>query len=210
MFGEKWNSFLQTDFGQQLVPDWRRHLTNAEIYFSNESVNDDFEDTIDTNDFSREDWMYLAELSNTQVATEDKAVDEQCHQKFSEEEINSMPSWLINAKKIVETSTEECQNGGISVTLVGDIPQLRSVMDKALHHKQPDEENDQKRFHQLLLKLRNGDSTEYHWDLLLARTADSIGNQKDTDEYVKLSFSNQKIASDNFEVLQSLNVPIAQ
>ena len=103
MFGEKWNSFLQTDLGQQLVPDRRRHLTNAEIYFSNESVNDDFEDTIDTNNFPRENLMYLAELSNTQVANEDKAVDEQywyqCHQKFCEEEINSMPSWLINAKK---------------------------------------------------------------------------------------------------------------
>ena len=112
MFCEKWNSSLQTDLGQQLVPDWRRHLTNAEIYFSNESVNNDFEDTIDINAFPREDWRYLAELSNTQVANEDKAVDEQywyyCYQKFSEEEINSMPSWLINAKKIVETSTEEC------------------------------------------------------------------------------------------------------
>ena len=63
--------------------------------------------------------MYLAELSNTQVANEDKAVDEQhwyqCHQKFSEEEINSISSWLINAKKIVETSTKECQNVDIDL-----------------------------------------------------------------------------------------------
>ena len=65
IFCKKWNSFLQTDLCQQLVPDWRRHLANAEIYFSNESVNDDSEDTIDTNDFPREDWMYLAELSKT-------------------------------------------------------------------------------------------------------------------------------------------------
>ena len=58
MFCEKWRSFLQTDLGQQLVPDWRSHLTNAEIYFSNESVNDDFEDTIGTNDFPREDPVF--------------------------------------------------------------------------------------------------------------------------------------------------------
>ena len=58
MFCEKWSSFLQTDLGQQLVPDWRSHLTNAEIYFSNESVNDDFEDTIGTNDFPREDPVF--------------------------------------------------------------------------------------------------------------------------------------------------------
>ena len=63
--------------------------------------------------------QYLAELSNTQVANEDKAVDEQywyqCHQKFSEEEKNSMPSWLTNAKKIVERSTVECQNVDIDL-----------------------------------------------------------------------------------------------
>ena len=54
------------------------------------------------------------------------------------------------------------------------------------------------------LNLRNGDSTGSDWNLLLTRTPDSIGNQRDTDEYVKLSFSNGKVASDNFEVLQSL------
>ena len=47
-------------------------------------------------------------------------------------------------------------------------------------------------------------------DLLLTRTPDSNGNQKDTDEYVKLSLSNEKVASDNFEALQSLHVPTAQ
>ena len=66
-----------------------------------ESVNDDFEDTTDTNDVSRIGCIWLNLV--TQVANDDKAVDEQywyqCHQKFSEEEINSMPSWLINAKK---------------------------------------------------------------------------------------------------------------
>ena len=59
IFCKKWNSFLQTKLGQQLVPDWRRHFTNAEIYFSNESVNDDFEDTTDTNDVSRIGCIWL-------------------------------------------------------------------------------------------------------------------------------------------------------
>ena len=128
--------------------------------------------------------------------------------------------------------------GGISVILVGNRPQLPPAMDKVLYHKQPDEENettgffiyrlfakvinltqnerskgknnDQKRFRQLLLNLQNGDSTESDWNLLLATTPDSIGNQKYTEEYVKLSFSNEKVASDNFEALQCLHVPIAQ
>ena len=34
--------------------------------------------------------------------------------------------------------------------------------------------------------------------------------KKDTKQYVKLSFSNEKVANNNLEALQSLNVPIAQ
>ena len=60
------------------------------------------------------------------------------------------------------------------------------------------------------MNLRNGDSTESDWNLQLTKTPDSIGNQKDTEEYVKLSFSNEKVASDNFEAPQSLNVLIVQ
>ena len=108
--------------------------------------------------------------------------------------------------------------GGISVILVGDIAQLPPVLEKVLYHKKPNEENettgffiyrlfdkvvnltknerskgennDQKRFQQLLLNLRNGDSTESDWNLLQSRTPDSVGRKKDTKEYVKLSFSN--------------------
>ena len=61
----------------------------------------------------------MAELSNTQVVNDDKAGGEQywyqCYQKLSEEGINSMPSWLIHAKEIVETITEECQNFDIDL-----------------------------------------------------------------------------------------------
>ena len=60
------------------------------------------------------------------------------------------------------------------------------------------------------MNLRNGDSTESDWNLQLTKTPDSIGNQKDTEEYAKLSFSNEKVASDNFEAPQSLNVLIVQ
>ena len=86
MFCKNWNSFLQTELGQQLVPDWRRHLSNADIYFSNDIVNHDFEDVIDASDFPWEDWIYLAGLSSNQVAEESSAIDEeywsQCHHKF--------------------------------------------------------------------------------------------------------------------------------
>ena len=103
MFYRKWNSFLQIELGQQLVLDLRRHLSNADIYFSNDIVNHDFEDVIDASDFPWEDWIYLAGLSSNQVAEESSAIDEQywsqCHHKFSKDEKSSMSSWFIDAKK---------------------------------------------------------------------------------------------------------------
>ena len=62
--------------GQQLIPDWRKHLSNADIYFSNDTVNDDFQDVIDVSEFPREDWTYLAEISSNQVAEESSATEE--------------------------------------------------------------------------------------------------------------------------------------
>ena len=95
--------FFYTPAHGLLVPDWRRHLSNADICFPNDTVTENFEDVINVSEFPREDWMYLAELSSNQVAEKSSAIDEQywsqCHHKFSEDEINSMSSWLIDAKK---------------------------------------------------------------------------------------------------------------
>ena len=63
--------------------------------------------------------MYLAEVSTTQIAENSNAADEQyCsqrHQKFSEHEINSMPSWLVNAKKVIKTISKESLNNNINL-----------------------------------------------------------------------------------------------
>ena len=128
--------------------------------------------------------------------------------------------------------------GGVNVILVGDIAQLPPVLDKVLYHKKPDEEIsmtgfcvynefdkvvkltknerskgediNQKRFREVLFNLQNGNSTEDDWNLLLTRTPDNIKCVLDAKNYVKLSFSNEKVATNNYESLQSLNVPIAQ
>ena len=39
----------------------------------------------------------------------------QCSHKFSEDGVNNMFLWLINAKKAVETSSEEFQNFDVSL-----------------------------------------------------------------------------------------------
>ena len=45
---------------------------------------------------------------------------------------------------------------------------------------------------------------------MLTRTPGCIKKDVNVKEYVKLSFSNEKVANDNYESLKSLNVPIAQ
>ena len=128
--------------------------------------------------------------------------------------------------------------GGISIILVGDIAQLPPVGDKVLYYKRHDGETDtlafmmyrkfetvkkltknerstgdgdsQEQFRNLLYNLRNGDSSVDDWHRLLTRTPDKIRKDVDVKQYVKLYFSNEKIANNNYIALKSLSVPIAK
>ena len=62
----------------------------------------------------------------------------------------------------------------------------------------------------MLLNVRNGDCTEDYWNLLLSRTPDMNKKIINPEEYVRLSFSNENVFSDNYKALQSLDVPIPQ
>ena len=70
----------------------------------------------------------------------------------------------------------------------------------------------QEKFRNLLYKLRNGDSSvdDWHRLLVITRTLDKIGKDVDVKQYVKLSFSNEKVANNNYIALKSLSVPIAK
>lgn len=128
--------------------------------------------------------------------------------------------------------------GGISIILVGDIAQLPPVGDKVLYHKKPSGEigtmgfcmyrkfttivkltvnerskgnnTEQENFRVALYRLRDGNSTEEDWKMFLSRTPGSVNENVDRKRFVKLSFSNEKVASDNHEALMSLNVPVSQ
>ena len=71
-------------------------------------------------------------------------------------------------------------------------------------------DRNQKRFRQVLLNIRIGDCTEDYWNLLLTRTPDMNKNIISHEEYVRLSFSNENVVSDNYKAPQSLDVPIPQ
>ena len=46
------------------------------MYFSNETLHDDFEDIVNIKWFPRKDWIYLVEASTTQTSEESSVVDE--------------------------------------------------------------------------------------------------------------------------------------
>ena len=132
--------------------------------------------------------------------------------------------WIDRRCRQATTKNDE-PFGGISIILVGDIAQLPPVGDKVLYYKRPVGETDtlafmmyrkfetvikltknerstgdgdsQEQFRNLLYNLRNGDSSVDDWHRLLTRTPDKIGKDVDVKQYVKLSFSNEKVANNN-------------
>ena len=128
--------------------------------------------------------------------------------------------------------------GGISVILVGDIGQLPSISDKVIYHTKPANEivlegycmyqkfqtvklekterpkgTDiaQQQFRDLQTRARDGNSSLDDWNLLLSRIPQNVENIADFEtSAVKLSFGNEKVATDNFTRLKQLGEPIVQ
>ena len=372
----KWNSFLQSELGQSLVPNWARELMHAESYFSHSQEQEVSEDNETDELQTREEWMHLSEMYVSAEISDTSDLDYWTivHDDYSEEQVLSMPTWVDNAKLLapdtcnmftcnilslnenqrlaydivknhVENRTkqllmivtgmagsgksfvinnlrgllgEKCrvcsffgiaafnvrgktlhsllklpirgkylhelkgsslsrlqqslssvsyliidefsvigQNmlgwidrrcrqitgdvsspfGGINIILVGDIAQLPPVGDKVLYHKKPEseigiqgycmymgfdtvvkltvnqrsigEDLAQQQFRDVLINLRNGKSTEKDWKLLLTRTPYDIKENLDLTSFVKLSFSNEKVATANYKALRNLRQPIA-
>jgi len=115
----------------------------------------------------------------------------------------------------------------MSVIIVGDIAQLPSISDKVIYHTKPANEialegycmyqkfqtvvklevNErakgtdigQKQFRDLQTRARDGNSSIEDWNLLLSRTPQTVNNITHfKTSAVKLSFGNEKVATDNF------------
>ena len=127
--------------------------------------------------------------------------------------------------------------GRISVILVGDIAQLPSISDKVIYHTKPAneiplegycmyqkfqtvvklEENEQakgtdiaQQFRDLQTRARDGNSSLEDWNLLLSRTPQNVNITHFEASAVKLSFGNEKVATDNFPRLKQLQEPIVK
>jgi len=143
-----------------------------------------------------------------------------------------MLSW-IDSRCRQGKALEHLPFGGISVILVGDVAQLPPVLDKPLYHRKPGNEvdvaslsvyylftdivilkvnqrcnsDDQEKFRNLLLNVRNGVCTVDDWNLLMTRSSSLLTNEL-TPSHVRLSFSNDSVQKENLELMRSLQQPI--
>ena len=127
--------------------------------------------------------------------------------------------------------------GGKSIILIGDPAQLPPVCDQPLYHAKPTSaigeqghyaymmfnnvvtltdnqrikgsDKQQIFFRQLLSRLRNGDSTEEDWKLLLTRQPLQASNLDQFRTATHLFYSNEEVATFNYDSLLQLKQPIA-
>ena len=65
-------------------------------------------------------------------------------------------------------------------------------------------------FRNLLLRLRNGESTEEDWQILLSRAPSAVSNQTEFNDAVHLFYNKDAVAQYNVLKLNSLSAPIAR
>jgi len=124
--------------------------------------------------------------------------------------------------------------GGFSLILIGDFAQLPPVADRPLYAvdkpdahghilyrqfdtvvildemvRQSGASQEQVLFRDLL-RLRNGESTEEDWQLLLSRSPSAITNLTEFNDAVHLFYNKDKVAQFNAQKLNSLGTPIAR
>ena len=128
--------------------------------------------------------------------------------------------------------------GGKSIILIGDPAQLPPVADKPLYHAKPSNpiaeqgyytymmfnsvvtltvnqrvkgsDPEQIVFRDLLLRLRNGETSENDWNLLLTRQPLHANNIEQFKTATRLFYTNEQVAIYNYDSLLQLKQPIAK
>ena len=135
------------------------------------------------------------------------------------------------------TGNNDKDFGGKSLILTGDPGQLPPVADKPLYHSKPPSAigeqgfqayrvfdkvvkltvnqrvqgltSEQVNFRDLLLRLRQGQSTIDDWKLLLTRQPSNVTNLCDFEDATRLFYSNEQVGNYNHEQLTKLEHPVA-
>ena len=102
----KWKEFLNSPSGQELVPNWQRHLINANnLEFQYADEDDDNDDENEDENLLREEWMNVADLSirpENISSNENEQYWGEVRSSYSDEKINEMPVWIEEMKRTYE------------------------------------------------------------------------------------------------------------
>ena len=146
----------------------------------------------------------------------------------------TMITW-VDKRLRQATTMSDMPFGGISVILIGDFAQLPPVGDRPLFApegkgshghtlyqlfnkviildqviRQSGTSTESIKFRELLLRLRNGQSTETDWTTLLEHTPTTAKNLSDFTHAIHLYYKKDEVATYNHEAITKLGNPIAR
>ena len=146
----------------------------------------------------------------------------------------NMMAWVDKRLRQAKTHLD-IPFGGISVILIGDFAQLPPVGDRppfapegegshghTMYHlftkivildkviRQSGINSESKQFRDMLLRLRNGQSTEADWNTLLQRTPTMANNSDEFTNDIRLFYKKENVAKYNYDAITKLGSPVAQ
>lgn len=140
----------------------------------------------------------------------------------------NMMAWVD--KRLRQATTHlDVPFGGISVLLIDDFAQLPPVGDRPLFApegegshghtmyklvkkvvRQSGTNAESKQFRDILLRLRDGKSTESDWKTILQRTPSNANNANEFTMPPHLFYKKEDVAKHNYEAVAKLGTPIAR
>ena len=106
LYTSNWEEFLRTEYAQNHVPNWLQKFQAIQALNEGQCTeNDSTPCSLEVNTTEREEWMILSDLHepfsnhNSSNISDNDEYWQMCHEKYTAEQIDEMPTWIDNCKK---------------------------------------------------------------------------------------------------------------